>query len=215
MRRFLYIMCIITVSFVLYTREFVYSNTVVTPVKKDAQEYLQESIDDILSILQNPEWKTKEGQKKLYPFLQEKVRSLFAFEAIASQVVGVKWKTFTEKEQEAFIEAFGRMLEYTYASSFINYKGQNVEIINTRKNNSGTQVEITTHIVDPSGKKTVMVYRLLSVNEEWKVYNVIVENINLIVSYKTQLQELLALDKPSVIIEKLQNKVEILSVARQ
>lgn len=179
-----------------------------------ASHYLQENIDSILTILRNPQWNTKEGQSKLYPELRTRVQTLFDFRIISSQIVGTKWESFTPEEQEQCIEAFTHILEYTYSSSFTNYAGQSVRIEHSRTNKAGTQAEITTKIRSSDGKETTVVYRLMDTQHGWKVYNIIVENINLIASYKTQLKELLLSSSPREIVEKLQNQASTLSAQK-
>ena len=179
-----------------------------------AVQTLQQSIDSIIAILQDPKWSTKQGQKELYPQLRTKVRSMFDFRVIASQIVGSKWDSFTSTQQEAFIAVFADILEYTYASSFTNYSGQSVHIERSRINKSGTQAEITTKIDSPDGKITNVIYRLVNTQNGWKIYNVIVENINLIASYKTQLKELLLHNNADVIIERLRKRAESLSIQK-
>ena len=179
--------------------------------EESASEYLQHAIDSIFTILRNPKWTTKEGQEELYPELRTRVQGMFDFRAISSQIVGTKWDSFTAKEQEDFIEAFRSILEYTYSSSFTNYSGQSVRIERSRINKTGTQAEVTTKILASDGKETTIVYRLIDGEHGWKIYNVLVENINLISSYKTQLQELLVNSTPREIIKKLQAQAITLS----
>lgn len=196
----------ISCCFVYGTVQYIHANT----VTQSAVVYTESSINNILVILRDKKWQTKEGQAELYPKLRAQLHDMFDFSIITSQIMGGRWQEFTPTEQEQCIQAIAELLEYTYASYFTQYSGEQVHIEHSRTNKNGNQAEVTTKVESADGKKTTMVYRLIKSDTGWKVYNVIVENINLIISYKTQLHDLLVNNTPHIVVEKLQSQARAL-----
>ncbi|MGL4722318.1 MAG: MlaC/ttg2D family ABC transporter substrate-binding protein [Desulfovibrionaceae bacterium] len=175
-------------------------------VEDIAKASLSEYTNKIIALLRDPEWQTALGQEELYKKLREIIRESFDFQAMSAQVIGKKWKEFSEEEQIAFVNAFATLLEYTYSEPFKKYQGEELVIESSRSNASGTQVEVLSSIIKKDGTKSSMIYRMHKKDSSWKVYNVIVENINLIASYRGQIEVLLQKESPASIIAIIENR---------
>jgi phospholipid transport system substrate-binding protein len=72
---------------------------------------------------------------------------------------------------------------------------------------SGTQGEVQTKIVTAS-KEIPIAYRVLQKDGAWKVYDVVIENVSLVLNYRTQFKDILAKDTPEQLLEILRKKVK-------
>ena len=57
-----------------------------------------------------------------------------------------------------------------------------------------------------SGKKIPVNYRMLPKDGDWKVYDVLIENISLVKNYRTQFQDLLRTTDPDQLIVRIREK---------
>src|SRR5208337_4803011 len=72
---------------------------------------------------------------------------------------------------------------------------------------SENQVEVQTRIVT-SSKEISISYRMILKDGTWKVYDVVVENVSLVLNYRTQFNEILAKNSPEQLLTILRKKVK-------
>jgi phospholipid transport system substrate-binding protein len=68
-------------------------------------------------------------------------------------------------------------------------------------------VEVQTKIVT-SSREIPIFYRMILQNGTWKVYDVVVENVSLVLNYRTQFNDLLLKNSPDQLLEILRKKVQ-------
>ncbi len=72
---------------------------------------------------------------------------------------------------------------------------------------SESLAEIPTKIVT-SSKEIPITYRVILKNGTWKVYDVVIENVSLVLNYRTQFNDILAKNTPDQLLEILRKKVK-------
>ena len=72
---------------------------------------------------------------------------------------------------------------------------------------SETQAEVQTKIVT-SSKEIPISYRVILKDGAWKVYDVVIENVSLVLNYRTQFNDILAKNTPEQLLEILRKKVK-------
>jgi phospholipid transport system substrate-binding protein len=72
---------------------------------------------------------------------------------------------------------------------------------------SATQAEIQTKIVTAS-KEIPINYRVILKEGNWKVYDIVIENVSLVLNYRTQFNDILSKNSPEHLLETLREKVK-------
>ena len=72
---------------------------------------------------------------------------------------------------------------------------------------SGSQAEVQTRIVT-SSKEIPISYRVILKGSDWKVYDVVIENVSLVMNYRTQFNDILAKNTMEQLLETLRTKVK-------
>jgi len=72
---------------------------------------------------------------------------------------------------------------------------------------SDTHAEVQTRVVT-SSKEIPITYRVLLKDGHWRVYDVVIENVSLVLNYRTQFNDILAKNTPEQLLEILRNKVK-------
>lgn len=111
------------------------------------------------------------------------------FSIMSKGVLGRHWKTATQAQRDNFQNVFSRWVILTYSSAFLHYNGQKVEFGKVRPiGTDGSREEIFTNIVQNSGQKIPVNYRMIkNAKGEWKAYDMNVENVSLVTSFRTQI----------------------------
>jgi phospholipid transport system substrate-binding protein len=73
--------------------------------------------------------------------------------------------------------------------------------------NSDTLAEIQTKVVTAS-KEIPIFYKVIKKDNTWKVYDVVVENVSLVLNYRTQFNDILSKNTPEQLLDILRKKVK-------
>lgn len=102
-------------------------------------------------------------------------------------VLARHYRTATPKQREEFQKTFERWAVLTYSSAFLHYSDQQIEFGKvTPIGNKGDRKQINSLIKQKDGTKIAVNYRLVDKNGEWKVYDINVENVSLVNSFRSQ-----------------------------
>jgi len=103
------------------------------------------------------------------------------------------WNSATPAQRQQFQREFTTMLIRTYASALTSYKDQSVTFYPVRGGYAGkNSVQVRSRIVSPSTQPISVSYRLLRVGSVWRLYDMSVEGVSLIQSFRSQFSDILA-----------------------
>ena len=123
---------------------------------------------------------------------------------MARRSLGPEWRRHTPKEQKEFVQLFTDLLERAYLQQIESYNDQKVRYLNEREDSSYAQVD--TKIVDNKGQEISINYRLHNMNGDWKVYDVVVEDISLVNNYRAQFSRVLASSSYQELVHRMKDK---------
>jgi phospholipid transport system substrate-binding protein len=147
---------------------------------------LKARIESVLKVLENQDLTEPEQKKRI----MELVSPVIDFELMAKLTLGKSnWGRLSETEQERFIDLFVKRLKASYLDKTTLYSGQTVSYQQGRR--SGGKVYVPMEI--QARDKTVSVlYKFYPDGAQWKVYDVEINGVSLIRSYRSQFTEILA-----------------------
>ena len=111
------------------------------------------------------------GFKGRFELLQPIVRETFNMDFIAQFTVGRYWKTLTDPQKTALVEAVTRLSAATYASRFDKYSGEQFVILDQKETSRGDLV-VLTNIIDSKGKPVDINYLMRKDDETWRIVDV-------------------------------------------
>lgn len=159
-------------------------------------------VKKILKVVGNDNLSAKAKKEKLRSYYPQ----MFATEELARRTLGANWRKLDQNQQQEFIHLYGRLLEQNYLDKILNYKNQKIEYVRQIMF-SKTRAEVETKVATDSGKVSIN-YKMSLVNGVWKVYDVVAENVSLILNYRSQFQAILADKTPEQMLAQLKTKVE-------
>jgi phospholipid transport system substrate-binding protein len=155
-----------------------------------ASDQLKQSIDKIQNILVDPTLKGEAKTESRRQKLREAVGERFDFDEMAKRSLGAQWQKRTAAEQQEFVRLFTELLEANYLSKLEEYGGEKIQFINERQDKDFAEVK--TKVVNKKGEEYLLDYRLSNMNGDWKVSDVVVENISLVNNYRSQFNRVLS-----------------------
>ncbi len=148
-------------------------------------ELIQNTARDVLEIVRKDKELRSGDQKKLLELVDAKVLPHFDFERMTRLAVGKSWRTATPEQKQALQNEFRILLVRTYTKAFTSYRDQAVEVKPAKLAADATEVTIKTSIVKPGGQQPIAVdYDMEKKADGWKVYDLTVEGVSLVTSYR-------------------------------
>jgi phospholipid transport system substrate-binding protein len=166
-------------------------------------DQIKRTVDHVTRVLQengaNPNASKADTVEKIRRVLLPQ----FDFTEMAKRSLGSHWRSLNGRENE-FVGAFTALVESAYMGTLEAYRGEKVLYLRERVEQEFAQVD--TQIVPVRGDAISVVYWLHLVDGQWKVYDVVVENISLINNYRSQFNRILASASVDDLLKKLRAK---------
>jgi phospholipid transport system substrate-binding protein len=124
--------------------------------------------------------------KKIVALTEEKILPHFDFERMSRIVLGRNWAKASKDQQTQFVNEFRTLLVRTYSSALAKYRNQTIDYKPLRAAPGDTDVTVKTEIIQPGGPAVPVDYALEKQNDEWKVYDVVIEGVSLVTNYRGQ-----------------------------
>lgn len=167
-------------------------------------EQTRATADKVLSILNNPELRSAARKNQRREQLRAVIDPRFDFAEMAKRSLGSQWSRRTPQEQQEFVRLFTDLLESSYIDKIDSYSGEKISYI--RENLDKDHAEVLTKVVTKKGEEFSVDYKLRAVDGEWKVYDVVIEQISLVNNYRSQFNRILAKASFDELLRKLQEK---------
>ena len=169
---------LLTSLFLLMSTAALAAPPVVNPA--DAVAFMNQLWDRAVEVL----------NKKSDPALrQERFRQLFHADfdcpGIARFVLGRYWRDASEEEQKDFVRLFEEYVVFVYTARLSNFGGQDFKIRGSRSDGDG--VMVSTDVFSPGGSSPLKIdWRLVSDNGTYKINDVIVEGVSMLVTQRSE-----------------------------
>lgn len=167
---------------------------------------VQTNVNKVLEVLRDPKLKAasaKEIQKEKLRLIYER---MFDDVELSKRTLAKNWNNLNVAQRQEFVQLFRQVLEKAYIDRILAYTDEKI-VFGRETMVSETQAEIQTKIVTPS-KEIPISYRVLLKEGAWKVYDVVIESVSLVMNYRTQFNDILEKNKPEQLLEILRKKVK-------
>src|SRR5262245_37464807 len=175
-------------------------------------EQVRQTADRVQALLQDARLKGADKQKERRTQLREILATRFDFAEMAKRSLGAHWQRANADEQQRFVRLFTDLLERSYADQIESYDGE--KILYGKENVDGKQAEVETKIVSKKGEQVAVNYKLQNAGDDWKVYDVVIENISLVNNFRSQFNRILAKATFADLLQKLESKSMEIKPAR-
>ena len=146
--------------------------------------------EDVLTIVRQDRALREGDTSRMAQLIEEKIVPHFDFERMTRLAVGRAWRQATPEQRQQLINEFRHLLVRSYAAAYSTYNHIVVEVKPLRLQPGEEDVQVKTVIKLPGGAPPVGVdYSMVNTNPDWKVYDVTVDGVSLVTTYRTTFQE--------------------------
>ena len=167
-------------------------------------EQVRTTVGKVLAIVESPNPKSKIQMESQRAQLVEVISPRFDFTEMAKRSLGRHWARRSPEEQRDFVKVFSALMVRSYADNIESYTGQNV--LYTREREDENYAEVDTRIVTDNRPPLTINYKLHSVNEEWRVYDLVIEDISVVNNYRSQFDRVIGKTSYADLVRMLKDK---------
>ena len=176
----------------------------ISPVEAGAPlDRVQSTVAAAMDILSRPDLKGEANLVKRRAMLRRLADEMFDFSEMARSTLGSHWATSSESERAAFVALFTDLLERCYMRSIENYAGE--EVVYAGETIAGDYATVRSKIVTTRRAEISVDYRLYRSTAGWLVFDVALENVSLVASYREQFNRIIRTASFVTLLERMRN----------
>ena len=184
---------------------FIGNSFVITAESISAHEHAERTHNNIILILQTKNALFEEDSELFIQEISNAFSPIVDFQRIARNVMGKHYKVSTSAQRDRFSEAFRASLLNTYSKTLIEFKDEKIIVLPPKnKSRSPNKVKVDIEIITSSKSYPGVYSMYLDKNNEWKIINIVVNGINLGLTFRSQFYSLMEKNNNdiSVVIDK-------------
>jgi phospholipid transport system substrate-binding protein len=170
-------------------------------------EQIRSTVDRAIVVLKDPLLKPVARTKERREQLKQILFARFDFTEMAKRALAANWRRRTPKEQEEFVLLFTELLERAYADIIESYSDEKIIYIGERLD--GSYADVSSKVLTSKGEEYSINYRAHLVNGEWRVYDVVAENISVVNNFRSQFNRVIANSSYEELLRRLREKAEL------
>ena len=180
----------------------------VAPKGTTALEQVRSTIDAVIQIVESlpGDINKTERRAKLRALLDQR----FDFDEMSRRSLGPAWGARTPEEQAEFVKLFSELLARTYLSRVEEVRPGMVVFGKEpadAETGDGARVTVKSKIKS-KGDTFPLDYKLINQANNWRVYDVVIENIGLVSNYRNEFAGIIRKDDFSGLLKQLRTKIE-------
>jgi phospholipid transport system substrate-binding protein len=170
--------------------------------KGDVETLLKSRVDAVLDVLKKSKMPDAQKQEKI----MEIIGPVFDFELMARLTLGrANWMKLTADEQATFIDLFVARLKKTYLEKTSLYSDE--DVIYRPAVVVGDKIHASVGI-DTREKVVEIAYKFYAAGDQWKIYDVEVEGVSIVMSYRSQFNQIMQRGTAKDLLDELR-KAEV------
>ena len=130
----------------------------------------------------------------------------FDFQEIAEHALGAEWHRRSSKEQTEFVKLFADYLERAFVRGIASNREK---FIYTGERVDETYAEVDSKLLTPKEEIKIN-YMLRRLQSEWKVYDVVVEDVSLVGNYRSQFSRVISRFSYEELVRRIKQQLEVL-----
>ena len=162
------------------------------------QDLLKTRLSQVLSILQQKDLDTDQKSQKV----EKIVNPMFDFQMMAKLTLGkTHWTGMTPEQRQRFTDLFVKRLKDFYRDKLMSYS--NEEVVYKAPISTAKTAQVPTEILSKDSKIAI-VYKFGKIGEQWKIYDVEIQGVSLVTSYRAQFDEFIQKQGIEALLKELE-----------
>jgi phospholipid transport system substrate-binding protein len=171
------------------------------------KEAIQSTVEAVLDVLRDKELASPDRKQERRDKINMLIKGRFDFKEMSRRTLAKHWKKRTPEETEEFVDIFSDLLVASYIGKVEAYTDETVtygkEVIKGKGKYGVVSTTIVTKDVD-----IPLDYKVILKKDKWWVYDVVVEGVSFISTYRSQYNKIIVRESYAELIEKMKVKLD-------
>jgi phospholipid transport system substrate-binding protein len=170
-------------------------------------ETVKSRVDEALQSLSQTASPTPEASERRRTDLRRAADTLFDFPDMARRALGRHWTDRSAAEREEFTRLFTDLIARTYIGKIDRYAGESIAYVGERVD--GEEASVRSQVVTAKGSQIPVEYRMHRANDVWSAYDVLIENVSLVGTYRSQFDRIIKAESFASLLRRLREKGQV------
>lgn len=173
-------------------------------VSGEPTQQLKSGINAVLDILRDSKLRGNGKKSEFRSKLRKAIAKQFDFTEMARRSLARYWKKRNKEERKEFVSLFSGILGKSYIGKIEAYTDEKIIYVKEKADSEFARVK--TLIVTKRKQEIAITYRMHKVNDRWMVYDVVIEGVSLVNTYRQQFRTILRKTSYDSLVKKLREK---------
>ncbi len=133
--------------------------------------------------------------------IRRAARDLFDVDDMARRALGHHWKGLLPREQDEFVRLFSSVLTQSFVTIVERYTGDHASFLDEEV--AGTFAQVRSRITREHGREIAIEYRLSQSRSRWTVYDIVLDGVSLVSSYRSQFNSIIGTSSVAQLLERM------------
>jgi phospholipid transport system substrate-binding protein len=170
-------------------------------------ETVKSRVDEALQSLSKTANPGAEASERRRADIRRAADTLFDFPDMSRRALGRHWTDRTPAEREEFTRLFTDLIARTYIGKIDRYAGESIAYVGERVD--GDEASVRSQVVTAKGSQIPVEYRLHRANDVWSAYDVLIENVSLVGTYRSQFDRIIKAESFANLLRRLREKGQV------
>jgi phospholipid transport system substrate-binding protein len=170
-------------------------------------ETVKSRVDQALQSLSQTANPGAEATERRRADIRRAADTLFDFPDMSRRALGRHWTDRTPAEREEFTRLFTDLIARTYIGKIDRYAGESIAYVGERVD--GDEASVRSQVVTAKGSQIPVEYRLHRANDTWSAYDVLIENVSLVGTYRSQFDRIIKAESFADLLRRLREKGQV------
>lgn len=170
------------------------------------KDSISSTVDAVIHIMKDQNLLAPDKKQERRARIRSQIRDRFDFTEMAKRSLARHWKQRSPEEQEEFVKIFSDLLENSYIGKIEAYTDEKVTYDKDEIKGDGKYGVVNTTIVTKDVNIPID-YKVISRDDKWWVYDVVIEGVSFISTYRSQYDKVIARDSYAKLIEQMKSKL--------
>lgn len=149
----------------------------------------------------------KKNPNKVREVVDKNMLPHFDTRYAAQLVLAKHWRTATQQQRERFIEAFYQTLLQNYGEALVEFTPDRLKILPFQGDLNAKAVTVRSEVRRDNGQRVPVNYSLRNTPEGWKAYDVQIEGISYVKSFRTDFASEIQQKGLDAVITRLEQQI--------
>ena len=172
------------------------------------EQLVQKITNEVLAAVKTDKALAAGDRQKAVKLAEEKVLPYIDFEEATRLAVGRAWREAKPEQRKQLVAEFRNMLVRTYSNALGEYEGQTLKILPSRKPEAPDEATVRTQFIRKGAPPLPIDFQMLKKDNTWKVYDIAVEGVSLVLTYRSEFDQVVRQSGIDGLIKRLAQKNE-------